>query len=125
MKPNKDRPSTWIKYKKGMCTGCYGGCCTMPVEVHGSDLIRLGLISQDELAEESLKKISKRLIKKGIIKSFRQGTDLFMLTQKANDDCVFLSSQTRLCTVYDKRPDVCRKFPDVGPRPQFCPKTPA
>lgn len=120
MKPDIDRPSTWKFYRQGMCTGCYGGCCTMPVEVKLSDLIRLGLTDNDE-ASSSMKKLAKRLVKLGVISSYRQGTDLFMLTQKANRDCYYLDLKTRLCTVYDKRPDVCRKFPEIGPRPGFCP----
>lgn len=120
MLTNKDRPSTWKSYKDGMCNGCYGSCCTMPVEVKLSDLIRLGLTDEDE-AKASMKKLAKRLIKEKIIVSYRQGTDLFMLSQKANDDCYFLDSTTRLCTVYEKRPEVCRSFPQIGPRPGFCP----
>ncbi|WII73947.1 YkgJ family cysteine cluster protein [Bdellovibrio sp. 22V] len=103
-----------------MCKGCWGGCCTMPVEVKLSDLIRLQLVTEDEAAG-SIKKMAKRLIKEGFIVSYRQGTEFFMLSQKANRDCLFLDSKTRLCTVYDKRPDTCRQFPSIGPRPGFCP----
>lgn len=95
----------------------------MPVEVKLSDLIRLGVVAEDEAAG-SIKKLAKRLSREGIISSYRHGTELFMLTQKNGRDCHFLDSKTRLCTVYEKRPDVCRKFPDIGPRPGFCPKTP-
>lgn len=117
--PDKDRPSSWKKYQAGMCTSCSAACCTMPVEVKLSDLIRLEVVSEDE-AGSSLKKTAKRLMKEGIIVSYRQGTDLFMLAQKANDDCLFLNEK-RLCTVYDKRPEVCRQFPSIGPRPGHCP----
>lgn len=120
MSTDKDRPSTWKVYKEGMCNGCYGSCCTMPVEVKLSDLIRLGLTDEDE-AHGSIRKLAKRLIKEKIIVSYRQGTDLFMLSQKANEDCYFLDTKTRLCTVYDRRPDVCRQFPTIGSRPGFCP----
>lgn len=93
----------------------------MPVEIKASDLIRLELVTEDEL-QNSIKKTAKRLKKEGLISSYREGTEFFMLTQKANSDCYFLNSQTRLCTVYDKRPDTCRDFPSVvGPRIGFCP----
>lgn len=92
----------------------------MPVEVHLADLVRLGCVSPDE-ATGSIKKIVKRLKKERIITSYRQGTDLFMLGQKTNRDCLFLNSDTRLCTVYEKRPGVCRDFPSIGPRPGYCP----
>lgn len=92
----------------------------MPVEVCISDLVRLGLVTVDEAAG-SLKKVSKKLIREGYVTSYRQGTDLFMIAQKANRDCFYLDEKTRLCKVYEKRPDVCREFPSIGPRPHFCP----
>lgn len=92
----------------------------MPVEVRATDLVRLGLASIDEV-EGSKKKLAKRLIKEKVVSSYREGTDLFMLAQKPNDDCYFLDSKTRLCSVYEKRPEVCRLFPEIGPRPGFCP----
>lgn len=122
-KPDIDRPSSWKSYRTEMCDNCWGGCCTMPVEVRLADLIRLGVATVDE-AEGSIKKLAKRLMKEGIIVSYRQGTEFFMLSQKANRDCIFLNSQTRLCTVYEKRPDTCRQFPAIGPRPGFCPGYP-
>ncbi len=93
----------------------------MPVEVKAFDLIRLGVVTQDEI-DQSIKKTAKRLKKEGIISSYRDNTDLFMLTQKSNDDCYFLDSKTRLCSVYEKRPETCRDFPTkVGPRVTYCP----
>lgn len=93
----------------------------MPVEVRAQDLIRLNLATEDEL-NVSIKKVAKKLIRDGVIKSYREGTEFFMLTQKTNDDCYFLDSKTRLCTVYEKRPETCRDFPNrVGPRLGFCP----
>lgn len=94
----------------------------MPVEIRLSDLIRLELTTEDE-AQHSLKKLVKRLTKAGIIAGYRHGTGLFMLTQKNGRDCYFLNSLTRRCTVYEKRPDVCRQFPEIGPRPAYCPMT--
>ena len=92
----------------------------MPVEVGAQDLIRLGVVTSDDISH-ALKKTVQRLIREKIIVSYRKGTDLFMLSQKANRDCLFLDSQTRLCTVYEKRPEVCRQFPSIGPRPGYCP----
>ena len=120
MGPDKDKPWTWISYKNGLCNGCIGACCTMPVEIKAEDLVRLELASQDEV-DQSPRKLAKRLIKEGVLTSYRDGTGNFMLTQKPNDDCYFLDSKTRLCTVYDRRPGVCRQFPEIGPRPGFCP----
>lgn len=121
MRIDKDRPSTWKKYDAENCTRCRANCCSMPVEVKAADLIRLGLATADEVAN-SIRKLAKRLKKEGFISSYRSGTEFFMLTQKANSDCFFLNSVTRLCTVYDKRPETCRDFPAVkGARTGFCP----
>lgn len=114
-----DQPSKWKTYKTEMCQSCWGTCCTMPVEVKIDDLLRLKLITEDEA--RSPKKVFKLLYQKKIVSSYRQGTGFFMLSQKPNDDCIFLDSTTRLCQVYDKRPDVCRRFPEIGPRPGCCP----
>jgi Fe-S-cluster containining protein len=92
----------------------------MLLEVTIEDLVRLGVCSEDE-AQGSHKKLFKRLRKEKVAMSFRIGTGLFMLQSKSNGDCQFLDSHTRLCTVYEKRPGVCRKFPMIGPRPTFCP----
>jgi len=91
----------------------------MPVEITASDLLRLGLADEDELSS-SPKKVFAKLSKQGILRSYRASTGLFMMVQKSNSDCIFLDSQ-RLCSVYEKRPDVCRKFPAVGLRPGYCP----
>ncbi len=118
---NKDFPSSWVKFESGLCIKCKGVCCTMPVEVKSADLIRLNIASVDEL-QQSVKKTAKRLKKFGVISSYREGTDLFMLSQKTNEDCYFLDSKTRLCTVYENRPETCRDFPtQVGPRVSYCP----
>ncbi len=92
----------------------------MPVEVSASDLVRLGLMFEDE-AKGSLKKIAARLIKERVVQSFRAASGLFTLQQSPLGDCVFLDRERR-CKVYETRPDVCRKFPtELGPRPSFCP----
>lgn len=120
---NKDRPSSWVKHESKMCNTCQASCCTMPVEIKSADLVRLGLVTQDEV-DRSIKKTAKKLKKEGVISSYRESTDLFMLTQKSNDDCYFLDTKTRRCTVYEKRPDTCRDFPlKVGPRVTYCPYT--
>ncbi len=117
------KPSTWKSYKKGMCDGCWSGCCTLPLEVSAYDLIRLEVLTEDEAAA-SLKKAARRLMKEGIIQSYRATSGLFIIEQRHGRDCIFLGEKTRLCTVYEKRPEVCRQFPKIGPRPGFCPVRP-
>lgn len=117
-----DLPSTWPRYRNGMCDGCWAGCCTLPVEVSAADLIRLELITEDEAAG-SLKKVARRLEREGWVQQFHAKTGLFVLQQKHGRDCVFLDAD-RLCTVYERRPEVCRRFPKIGPRPGHCPAMP-
>ena len=113
-------PSTWVRYRSGLCRDCSGGCCTLPVEVDANDLVRLGLAGEDEI-QGSLKKLAKRLERDGDIIYFRAASGLFTLAQLPNGDCRYLDGQRR-CTVYDRRPEVCRKFPtELGPRLSFCP----
>jgi uncharacterized protein len=121
-KADAQRPSSWRKYKTGLCEGCWAGCCTLPVEVSVNDLIRLGLAEEIE-ASWSLKDLAKRLLKERVIQSFNHKTSIFVLAQKNGDDCLYLGAD-RLCTVYEKRPQVCRSFPKIGPRPGFCPYGP-
>jgi Fe-S-cluster containining protein len=91
------------------------------VEADAADMVRLGLISADE-AGGSLKKSARRLISEGVVHSFRASTGLFTLAQTPAGDCINLDPVARRCTVYEKRPNVCRQFPaEIGPRVGFCP----
>jgi len=99
-----------------------GNCCKLHVEAKVPDLLRLGLLTPDE-ALWSAKKIARKLESMKIIQSYRASTMKFTLAQRINHDCIFLDETSRLCTVYDNRPDVCRNFPEVGPRPGWCPES--
>lgn len=114
-----DRTETWIRYEKSMCHACVSSCCTMSVEARLSDLIRMELVDEFERGEP-LKNIAKRLMKDGVVERFNQKTGLFTLTRMSNNDCYFLNRKTRLCTIYDKRPETCRNHPKIGPRPGYC-----
>ncbi len=93
----------------------------MPVEVRLPDLIRLGLVDPFEAEHDAPKQIAKRLEKAGLIDHFNFRNSIFTLARRANGDCANLHPQTRRCTVYELRPDTCRKHPQVGPRPGYCP----
>ena len=92
----------------------------MPLEVSIPDLIRLGLTNENETASD-LAGLAKRLKKQNLIQSFHPRKMVFVIAQKKNKDCVFLDSKSRRCTVYENRPQICREFPRIGPRPGFCP----
>ena len=112
-------PSRWTKYRPSLCLNCQSDCCRLPVEVTADDLLRMDLISVDQ-ALGSLKKTYNHLRKQGIVISFRARTGIFTLAQRSNGDCQFLDKQ-RNCSIYFKRPQTCRNFPEIGPRPGFCP----
>src|SRR5258708_1352048 len=115
--------SSWTRYRKGLCGGCWASCChDMPVQASVPDLIRLGFLT-DEEAATSLPRAAHRLKREGIIRTFRSGSLVFILKQKKNKDCIFLSKE-RTCTVYERRPEICRQFPKIGPKPGFCPYRP-
>ena len=56
----------------------------------------------------------------GIVERFNQKSGVFTLARMSNNDCLYLDRKSRLCTIYDKRPDTCRNHPKVGPRPGYC-----
>ena len=118
--PDLDKLSNWTRFRPSLCRGCWAGCCRLPVEATADDLVRLGLLSADE-AQGSLKKAARRLMAAGVVHQFRASTGLFTLAQTPDGDCIYLGKDDRLCTVYERRPSVCRRFPEVGPRPGHCP----
>jgi Fe-S-cluster containining protein len=112
-------PSTWVKYEPSLCKGCWAGCCTLPVKVSSEDLYHMGFLKNHEV-NGPLAKIAKCLMEKGIVKSFHLKTRVFTLQTKNGTDCVFLGPD-RLCTIYEQRPSVCRRFPENSARRGFCP----
>lgn len=114
-----DNPSTWVKYKRGMCDSCVANCCRMPVEARVEDLVRLGVVDEWE-AEGSLKKVGERLVSEGVLDRFNVRQGVFVLARRGNLDCRYLDAVSRRCTVYEKRPAVCRSHPQVGPKAGFC-----
>ncbi len=116
-----DRPDTWTRYRAGLCDTCAANCCTMPVEVRLPDLVRLGLVDPFEAEHEEPKQIARRLTRAGLLEHFNFKHAIYTLARRASGDCHFLDRDTRRCTVYERRPDTCRKHPQVGPRPGHCP----
>ncbi len=114
-----DVPRTWVRFRESLCTTCEGTCCKMPVEITFADLVKLGHAQEDE-SHLSKQKLFKRLRKLGVLNSYRQSTELFTLARQASGACVYLDAGGK-CSVYEKRPGVCRSFPAIGPRPGFCP----
>ena len=118
-----DRIDTWAKYSAPMCGSCISSCCTLPVEVKIKDLIRIGIVDEFEMGDPP-KNIAKRLQKEGIVERFNQKSGIFTLQRMSNNDCLYLDRKSRMCTIYEKRPDTCRNHPRIGPRPGYCASVP-
>lgn len=116
-----DRIETWNRYRNGLCDTCMANCCTMPVEVKLADLVGLGLVDPFEAEHEEARQIARRLTKAGVAERYNHKHGIYTLARRADGDCQFLDAVTRRCTVYAQRPATCRKHPQVGPRPGFCP----
>ncbi len=120
---NIKKPSSWPKYKKGMCDTCMAGCCMLIIEVTHDDLIRLKLTDAWEI-ENCLKDLIKRLKKLKIIKRYNSKNGKFIFGKKKSSDCIFLDNNRR-CMEYKNRPEVCRNHPViVSPKKGFCPYIP-
>jgi len=116
-----DRPDSWTRYRAGLCATCAANCCTMPLEVRLSDLVRLGWVDAFEAEHEDIRRIAKRLQKARLIDHFSHKHELFTLARRASGDCQLLDAATRRCTVYEQRPDTCRQHPQTkSPRPGWC-----
>jgi uncharacterized protein len=113
------RPKTWVRYEPSMCRGCWAACCTLPVVVNAEDLYHMGYLTLYQV-NGPLKRIANRLIKEGIVRSYRDRNRTFILQRTKADECIFLD-ENRRCKIYDRRPFVCRKFPVNAVRPGFCP----
>ncbi len=112
---------SWRPFHKKLCEGCWSACCTLPVEMSAQDLIRLELATEDEVSF-SLEAVADRLLEKKIIQGFSAKKQIFVLSQVAGRDCIYLDKNRR-CKVYEKRPRVCRDFPvKVGPKTGHCPE---
>ena len=116
-----DRPGTWTRHRAGLCASCNANCCTMPLEVQLSDLVRLGLVEAFEADHVEPRLIARRLAKARLIDHFSPKNLLFTLARRASGDCQFLHADTRRCTVYERRPETCRLHPQKkSPRPGWC-----
>lgn len=102
-----------------MCDDCHADCCRLPVEVNIAEFQNMGLADSEEFLEGP-GPLVKRLKKEGIIRLFDRKSQMATLTQCADGSCLFLDSHRR-CQIYDKRPETCRNFPNIGPRPGHCP----
>ena len=92
-----------------------------PLEIRLPDLVRLGVVDPFEAENEDPKQIAKRLLKMKVVDRYNSKFGLFTMARRADGDCHYLHPKTRRCTVYEQRPDTCRKHPQtMGPRHGYC-----
>ncbi|MCB9493896.1 MAG: YkgJ family cysteine cluster protein [Desulfobacteraceae bacterium] len=122
-KVHPENPGTWKKYNSSLCQSCISSCCRLLVEVTAKDLEKMGLIDSDQ-ALFNIKQVIKDLKSSGIIKRYNFKTEKFVLSQRENNDCIFLDKK-RNCSVYENRPDVCRNHPEKqSSKIGYCPYIP-
>jgi len=87
------------------CDKCVAYCCSIyeRVQVTPKDVRRLAAHFKVTV-ETAASRFSKLNGKERILR--RRADRLF------GQACMFLNQDTRKCTIYDARPDVCREFPD-------------
>ena len=93
---------TPVKYD---CDKCVAYCCSIyeRVQVTPKDVRRLAA-HFNVTTEVAVARFSKLNGKERILR--RRADRLF------GQACMFLNQETRKCTIYNARPDVCREFPD-------------
>ncbi|MGA3828201.1 YkgJ family cysteine cluster protein, partial [Pseudomonas chlororaphis] len=79
-------------------------CVALPGEVKIKDRVGVGIVDEFERGEP-VKNIAKRLQKEGIVERYNQKSEIFTLQRMSNNDCLYLDRKSRLCTIYDKRPE--------------------
>lgn len=86
------------------CTDCVGYCCSIydRVDVTKKDLKRLARYFG--LSEEKTKK--KYTTKVDGIRALKKVEDGIF-----DQTCIFLDQTTRLCSIYEGRPEACREWP--------------
>ncbi|HWN09396.1 MAG TPA: YkgJ family cysteine cluster protein [Pyrinomonadaceae bacterium] len=87
------------------CDKCVAYCCSIyeRVQVTPKDIRRLAAHFK-VTPEAAALRFTKLNGKERILR--RRADRLF------GQACMFLNQETRKCTIYDARPDVCREFPD-------------
>ncbi len=87
------------------CDSCVGYCCAYPIiQVNRDDVMRLargiGLTEADVRSEYTVRESPKVTRLKLTADPVFKG-----------ESCVFLDKETRMCTVYEHRPSICRDHP--------------
>jgi len=95
------------------CLNCISSCCRLPFTIDKEDYYSLKKIDHNNY----LKKMSTMFIEENI--NYKDKEDFLdnlyeqefaIINKKENGDCSFLDPETRLCTIYNDRPKVCKEF---------------
>tara|TARA_Y100000592_G_C5299452_1_gene234762 strand:+ start:42 stop:389 length:348 start_codon:yes stop_codon:yes gene_type:complete len=95
------------------CMVCVASCCSLEVEINQEDYLKMKALGLDHGAKKhSSDFIEKNPIYKGKELFFDElYKDNFARLKKGKDGfCLFLNRETRLCSIYENRPQVCKDF---------------
>jgi hypothetical protein len=95
------------------CIKCIGSCCALKVDVNRGEYNKLVKMN---LENNLTKNITNFIIehpefkgKEDVLDEMYE--DRYAVINLGKDGyCAFLNRKTRLCEIYEDRPDVCRKF---------------
>ena len=87
------------------CQSCPAYCCAYPIiQVNGADIKRLGKHLRHTEAET---RANFTVMENSRVRRLKMTPD----QQFQTDSCIFLDKDSRQCTVYEGRPQICREHP--------------
>jgi aryl-alcohol dehydrogenase-like predicted oxidoreductase len=113
---NVDQCDTWTRYRAGLCDQCQANCCTMPLEVALSDLVRLGWVDAFEAEQVDPARIAKRLQKARQVERYNAKAERYTLARRAAPMAI-----ASTCT----RSPAAARCTNSGPTPAACTRSSA
>jgi uncharacterized protein len=83
-------PVELVEAEPVLCSNCEAVCCRLTVVLMPEDKVPLWLVAEDDLGPDTMAKA-------------------------ADGWCVALDRDTMRCSIYEQRPQICRKFSMGGP----------
>lgn len=100
------------------CNGCVSSCCSLEVDITKTEfntLEKLGHIDSIITRSEIFIKEFPQYKNRRDFLDEMNGDTFAVIKQRPDGFCQLLDVESRLCSVYDNRPNVCRDFEANGP----------
>lgn len=95
------------------CKSCHSNCCSLEVDLTKSDYDKLKLLGKSFHATKRsdlfIRENPQYTDKIGYLDEM-YGHTFAVINQGEDGYCNFLDRRTRLCTIYNNRPSICRDF---------------